>query len=98
MQEGPRQQFFSGVLEKLAAQILRAYRHGFSARDLLAKFGDAQAAFGAALSAFFANDYRIDQDQLGAGVFLEGQFHDGDSFRNADLRSRQAETPSRVDR
>ena len=98
MQEGPRQQLFSGVLEKLAGQILRAYRHGFGARDLLAKFGDAQAAFGAPLTAFFANDHRIDQNQPGGGFFLESHIHDRDSFRNADLRSGQADAASRVHR
>src|SRR5260370_17382659 len=98
VQEGARQQLFSGVLEKLSAQILRAYRNGLGARDLLAKFGNAQAAFAAPLAALFANDYRIDQNQLGARVFLEGHIDDGDSLRNADLRSCQANAASRVHR
>src|SRR5208282_6669910 len=96
MQEGPRQQLFSGVLEQLAAQVLRAYRHCLGARDVLAKFGKAQAAFTAPLAAIFANNYRIDQHQPGAGVFLKGYIHDGESLRNADLRSRQADAASRV--
>src|SRR3982074_1523364 len=86
------------MLEKLSAQILRAYRHGLRARDLLAKFRNAQAAFGAPLTAFFADDYRIDQDQLGSGLFLESHIHDRDSFRDADLRSGQADAASRVHR
>src|SRR5260221_2087451 len=71
MQERPCQQLFSGVLEKLSAEVLRAHRHRFGPRDLLAKFGDAQAAFGAPLPAFFADDHRIDQDQLGRVLFLQ---------------------------
>src|ERR1700694_806191 len=91
MQERARQQLFSGMLEKLSAQILRAYCYGFGARDLLAKFRNAQAAFGAALTAFFADDYRIDQHQFGSGLFFKSHVHDGNSFRDADLRSSQAD-------
>jgi hypothetical protein len=54
VQKGPRQQVFAGVLEKLSVQILRANGDGFGARDLLAKFRNAQAAFAATLPAFFA--------------------------------------------
>src|SRR5260370_14345440 len=89
VQEGARQQLFSGVLEKLSAQILRAYRNGLGARDLLAKFGNAQAAFAAPLAALFANDYRIDQNQLAPPFFLEAHLDPPDSLRNADLRSCQ---------
>src|SRR5208337_5360897 len=64
----------------------------------LAKFGDAQAAFAAPLPPLFVNDYRVDQDQLGAGIFLEGYIHDGNSLRNADLRSRQPDAARRVHR
>jgi len=50
------------------------------------------------VTAFFADDYRIDQDQLGSGLFLESHIYDGDSFRDADLRSRQPNAASRIHR
>src|ERR1700691_148349 len=98
MQQGPRQQLFSGVLEELSAQVLRAHRYSFGARDVFTKVGNAQAAFAAALAARLVNDDGVDQDKLRAWVFFERYIDDCDSLRNADLRSRQTDAPSRVHR
>src|SRR5450755_967507 len=98
MQKSAGQQFFSGVLEEFALLILCTHRNHFGAGNILAKVGNAQAPFTAALPAFLVNDYRIDQDQLGAGVFLERYIDHRDASRNTDLRSGQPDAARRVHR
>src|SRR5277367_3298523 len=98
MQEGSRQQIFSSVLEKLSTEILGAHRDDFGARDVFAKIGNAQASLGAALAAFFADDDRIDQNQLRVRIFFKGDIDDSQTFRNADLWSGQSNATSGVHR
>src|ERR1035438_172753 len=94
MQQGARQQVFSRVLEELAVDILRAYGYGFGARDPFAKIRDAQAAFASTLPSFFTDNLGVNQDKLCARVFLESHIHNGDSFRNANLRRSQTDAAS----
>ena len=42
------------------------------------------------LFAFFVNDLRIGQNQLGAGIFFECDVNDGQPLRDPNLRSREA--------
>ena len=42
------------------------------------------------MSALGVDDLRIDQHDLGLGIFLEGDVDDGDALADADLRSGQA--------
>jgi len=87
MQERPCQQLFSGVLEKLSAEVLRAHRHRFGPRDLLAKFRNAQAASVLRCRPSLLTITGLIRTSWQAGLFFESHIDDGDSFRNADLRA-----------
>ena len=58
MQKGARQQVLAGLFEGLALDVLRAHGDAFAAPHLLAKTGDAQAAFLAHLLALDVQDLR----------------------------------------
>src|SRR5215831_14121029 len=72
MQQGASQQFFAGHLEGLALEVLRARGDFACPSDLFAKLRDAQAALVRGEAAFDMNDLRVDQHDLGIGIFLRG--------------------------
>ena len=44
------------------------------------------------------DDFGIDEDELGVGIFFESDIDDGDAATNADLRGGQADTVGGVHR
>src|SRR5271166_7111841 len=59
--------------------------------DFLAKLRQAQAAFIGGDAPFNMDDLRIDQHDLGFGVFLESDIDDRDALADADLGSGEAD-------
>ena len=57
---------------------------------ILAEIGDAEAAFALRVAAFGVNDFGIDEDEFGLGIFLEGDVDDRDAAGDADLRRGQS--------
>src|ERR1700733_4757319 len=91
MLEGAGQEFFAGFFEDVSFGILGADGDGLGARDVFAEVGDAEAAFALGMFAGGVNDFRVDEDQLGIGIFFEGDVDDGDAPGDTDLRSGQAD-------
>jgi len=73
-------------VQKTPGQILGADCHSLRSRDFFTEFGNAQAAFGSSLAAFFFYDLGIDQDELGLGSSLNVTSTTATRFRNPDLR------------
>ena len=68
------------------------------AAHVLAKIGNAQAAFTLRVPALFMDDFRVDEYEFGLRILLEGYVDDGDTARNSDLRGRQAHAAGSVHR
>src|SRR5215470_963365 len=89
MKEGAGQQFLASLFIKMSIHVLGANRDLAWSGDRLAELGNAQAAFILGMAAFGVNNLGIGKHQLGIRVFLESHIDNGETFRNADLRSRQ---------
>ena len=98
VEKGARQQLFSRLLVELAIHILSANGNFARARDVLAKFGNAQAAFVLRVTAFGVDDLGIRQHQLGFRIFFEGHVDDRQALGDADLRRSQADAVRGVHR
>jgi hypothetical protein len=46
--------------------------------------------------AFGMNDFRIDEDEFGVGIFLEGDVDDSNAASNADLRGGKSDSVGSV--
>ena len=91
VQEGAGEQFFAGLFEQFSVHVLGANGHFVRARYVLAELWNAQAAFVLDVLALGVNDFGIDENELGVGIFFESYIDDGDAPRNADLRGGQAD-------
>src|SRR5579884_3951343 len=94
--EGPRQHALAGLLEPFALRVLGTDGYLFRTGDILAKTGQAEAAFLAVLDSVAADNLRIDEHQLLVLVMAGRGIDDGDAFGNADLRCRQPHSARRV--
>ena len=56
------------------------------AGDILTKIGNAETAFALLEASFGVNDFRVNQCELGLGIFLEGHVDDRNAARDANLR------------
>jgi len=92
------QQIIAGLFEDLPGQILGADGDHFGAIYVFAELWDAEAAFALRVAAFLVDNFGINEDYFRVGVLLEGDVHDGDAARDADLRRRQAHTASGIHR
>src|ERR1035437_5774397 len=91
-----RQQFFSAHLDGFTFYILRARGNRARPRHLLAKFGQAQAAFVGSETPFGVDDLGIDEHDLGVRIFLEADINHRHALADADLRRRQTDAVGRV--
>ncbi len=91
VEERAGEKVFSGVLKPVPFYVLRFYGDTASAGDLLAEVGDAEAAFLRGLAAVGEDDLRINEDQLGVGIFFKGDIDDGDSLTDTDLGGGEAD-------
>src|SRR5580698_28175 len=66
--------------------------------NIFAEVGNAEAAFALGVAALGMNDYGIDEDEPGVGIFLEGDVDDSDAAGDADLRGGQADAVGDVHR
>src|ERR1017187_2054344 len=98
VQEGTGQEFFPGFFIELAVNVLGANRDFVGTRYVLAKIGDAEASFALGVAALRVNNFGIDEDEFGAGIFLEGNVDDGDTAADADLRGGQSDAMGGVHR
>src|SRR5256885_4053158 len=98
MQKGAGEQVFSSFFVGLAVRVLSSNCNFVRTGDVLAEIGDAEASFALSVAAFGVNDFRIDEDKLGFGIFLEGDVDDGDAAADADLRSGQSDAMRGVHR
>src|SRR5271169_1060950 len=60
VEEGAGEKFFSGSFVDFAAGVLRADGDFAGATHILAKLGNAEAAFALGMLAFGVNDFRVD--------------------------------------
>src|SRR5215469_2484126 len=91
VKQGSRQQLLAGDFERLALEILGAGGDFARTSNLFPKLGDAQASFVRCDPPFDVNDLRIDQHDLGVGVFLEGHVDHSNSLADANLRGSQSD-------
>src|SRR5215469_6378031 len=86
VQKSARQQLLARFLVELSVYILGADRGLIRTSHVLSKIRNAQASFALYVLAFRMNDLRIDENELGIGVFFERHIDDGDAPPDADLR------------
>ncbi len=96
--KGPGQEFFASLFEDISFRVLGADGDGFRTRYVFAEVGDAEAAFALGMFAGGVDDFRVDEDQLGVGIFFEGDVDHGDAPGDADLRSGEADAVRGVHR
>lgn len=96
--KGAGQKFFASFFEDISFSVLGADGDGFRARHVFAKVGDAEAAFALGMFTGGVDDFRVDEDKLGVGIFFEGDVDDGDAPGDSDLRSGQADAVRGVHR
>src|SRR5271165_164665 len=96
VQKGARKEFLTCYFEGLAFQVLGTGSDFARSGDFLAKLRQAQAAFIGGDAPFNMDDFRIDQHDLGFGVFLESDIDDRDALADADLGSGEADAVSGV--
>jgi len=96
VEEGAGEEFLSGFLEDFSVNILGANSDFVGASDVLAEVGDAETSFTLRMLAFGVNDFGVDEDEFGLGVFFEGDVDNGDAASNADLRGSEADAVSGV--
>src|SRR5579859_7116264 len=92
VKQGAGEKFFPGFFKNVAAGVLGADGDFVGARHILAELGNAEAAFALGVLAFSVDDFGIDQNELGFGIFLEGNVDDGNAASDADLRGGEADT------
>src|SRR5581483_533458 len=98
VQECSRQEFLARPLVEFAADILRANRDLARAGYGLAEVRNAEAAFVLRVMSFAMNDLGVNQDELRAGILLEGDIDDRQTLGNANLGCRESHTMRRVHR
>jgi hypothetical protein len=98
VQKGAGQQLFSRFFVDLAVNILGADSDFVGTSDVLAEIGDAEASFTLSVTPFSVNDFRINENEFGVGLLLEGDVDDGDASGDADLRGGQADSVGGVHR
>src|SRR6516225_5426417 len=94
--EGSRQQPFTLGFKPIAVYVLSADLYLTRTSYVLAKFRDAEAAFGFALLPFLVDDLRVCDHQLLCRILFKADIDNGQPRRNPDLRRRQANTMRRV--
>ena len=67
-------------------------------RHILAEIRNAETAFALRVAAFFVNDFRVDEDEFGAGILFESDVDHGDAAGDADLRRSQAHSAGSIHR
>src|SRR5579859_2566841 len=92
VQKSASEQLLAGFLKDFAVNILRADRNFIGSRDVFAEIRNAETAFALSVFARSVNDFRIDQDEFGVGVFMEGDIDDSNAAPNADLRGGKPDT------
>ena len=98
VQEGAGQQFFSGLLINFSVHILCTDGDLVGSGYVLAEFRDAEAAFALRVLAFGVDDFGIDENELGFGIFFKSYVDDGDAAGEADLRGSEADAVGGVHR
>src|SRR5579871_110063 len=92
------EQFLTGLFEGLAIEVLSADSDFVGPGNVLAKIRDAEAAFALRVLAFGVDDFRVDEDKFGIGVFFERDIDDGDAAADADLRRGEADAVGSIHR
>src|SRR5579864_6438278 len=86
VQKSASEQLLAGFFKDLAMNVLCTDGNFVGAGDVFAEVGDAEASFTLSMFAIRVNDFRIDKDEFGVGIFLEGDVDDSNAAANADLR------------
>src|ERR1700719_5267907 len=91
MLEGAGQQFLCGLFEGFSVHVLSADGDFLGAPHIFAKVGNTEAAFVLSVAPFGMNDLRINEDEFGVWIFLEGYIDDSDAAGDTDLRCGQTD-------
>src|SRR5690242_16336230 len=89
--EGAGEKIFAANFKGFALGVLRAYGHELRADDVAAKAWNGEATLFLADFALRVNDFRIDEHNLGFGIFSGGDVHHGETQAQSNLRGREAD-------